>query len=205
MLLTQFCETPGTRFGFLTAEMHENSLGKKQNMTQKQINTTKEITSELHTLLQNPKTYCFQAQDLASGAHILTLTGKLVLWSLISCFTCFSACRIQITQLPPLTGHFAKLCCCTTHLRSLTGGAMEVQSICVNTRYLFLYCFEIELHLHAHFSPMQGMPFTAAGNTGTKRVQQKRSTSLFSLSVLHKGQTTFLLLFCNSFSREHFL
>lgn len=44
-------------------------------MTQKQINTTKEITPELHTLLQNPKTYCFQAQDLASGAHILTLTG----------------------------------------------------------------------------------------------------------------------------------
>lgn len=62
----------------------------KNKTTQHKITTTEEITPELLMLLLNPRTYCFQAQGLASGAHILTFTGTgaVVLNKLFHLFLC---------------------------------------------------------------------------------------------------------------------
>lgn len=85
-------------------------------------------------------------------------------WPLISCFTCFSACRTQITLLPCFTGHFVKLCYLYKSFEVFDWWYYKVQSVNVSTQNIVYYFITSKYNcIHTHSispppPPPQGMP-----------------------------------------------
>lgn len=126
-------------------------------------------------------------------------------WPLISCFTCFSACRTQITLLPCFTGHFVKLCYLYKSFEVFDWWYYKVQSVNVSTQNIVYYFITSKYNcIHTHSISPPPPPRNASQKLTsveddfliqkTKNVKHEwpEATSLFWLSVLQEGQTTFL-------------
>lgn len=75
-------------------------------------------------------------------------------WPLISCFTCFSACRTQIILLPCFIGHFVKLCYLYKSFEVFDWWYYKVQSINVSTQNIVYYFITSKYNcIHTHSIP----------------------------------------------------